>query len=599
MDNAPPGPHDGGVTETSAPKSRDGTVADVIATALRRRGVECIFGQSLPSALILAAERVGIRQLVYRAENAGGAMADGFARVSRTLGIVTAQNGPAASLLVPPLAEASKASVPILALVQEVPRSSRDRNAFQELDHADLFAACTKRVSLLDSPERIEHDLDLLLTTALSGRPGPVVGLLPSDVLRLPAAGGGRAPEATIAYPYDRPRPDADRIETAARLIADAETPLVIAGGGVHDSNAVRALGELQELAGLPVGTTTMGKGAVDERHELSLGMVTSYMAEGSLSHGVLKLVGAADLVVLIGTRTNENGTDAWRLFPEGADFIHLDIDPIEIGRNYPAVRLVGDARAGLEDLTAKLAVMDLSHRRSGRDQLAAAIASRRALDRERAAPLLESPATPLRPERVMGELDALLEADSVVVADASYSTIWASSYLTASPAGRRFISPRGLAGLGWGLPLAIGAQVAAPAAQVVCLLGDGGFAHCWSELETLAREHLPITVIVLDNSILGFQKHAELHKFGAHTGAGELAPIDHSAIAKACGVESARVDDPQRLEEVLAGAVDVGAPFLVEVAIDPDAHPPITAWAGSPLLRRPPLPALPSPRPT
>jgi len=572
-------------TETQQVNGLTQTVAEVIAASLKRRGIRNIFGQSLPSELILAAEKEGIRQVVYRTENAGGAMADGFARASGTIGVVAAQNGPAATLLVPPLAEAMKASIPVLALLQEVPRKSRDRNAFQEIDHVELFGACSKRVSLLDCPERIEEDLDLAIVEALSGRPGPVVVLLPRDVLSMEGAsveGGGSSAE----FPLDRPRPDAASVAVAAEMLRGAARPLIIAGGGVHASGGTEALAELQEIASIPVGTTTMGKGSVDERHELSLGMITSFMGAGSLSRRMGEYVADADVIMFVGSRTNENGTDAWTLFPEdGCSYIHLDMDPVEVGRNYPSVRLVGDARAGIEALLDALKDGDLATRGERRPQLASFIVSARRRDRVSAAHLLSAPDSPIRPERVMAELDKVGDSQTIYVADASYSTIWVAAYLTARRAGQRFITPRGLAGLGWGLPLAVGVQASEPESKVVCIVGDGGFAHCWSELETIAREQLPVTIVVLNNAILGFQKHAELHKLGAHTTAVDHSRIDHCAIARACGVAAELVSDPEELEGAFVRNLNSGRPGLVEVDTDARAYPPIKAWDDSPTL--------------
>ncbi len=158
------------------------TVAQQIAVALQRHEVEVIFGQSLPSAVVLACEAIGIRQLAYRQENTGGAMADGYARKSGRIAVVCAQNGPAATLLVPPLAEALKASVPIVALVQEVERPQLDRNAFQELDHTALFSACAKWIRRVITADRIDDYVDQAFIEAGSGRPGPAVLLLPADL---------------------------------------------------------------------------------------------------------------------------------------------------------------------------------------------------------------------------------------------------------------------------------------------------------------------------------------------------------------------------------------------------------------------------------
>lgn len=178
-----------------------------------------------------------------------------------------------------------------------------------------------------------------------------------------------------------------------------------------------------------------------------------------------------------------------------------------------------------------------------------------------------------------MAELDRLLTDETIVVSDASYSSIWMPAYLHARRAGQRFLAPRGLAGLGWGLPMALGAQAAHPEATVVCISGDGGFAHCWAELETAVREHLPVTQIVLNNAILGYQKHAELHQFGAHTTAIPLQTIDHVAIAAACGADAIRIDRPGDLAGAMAKALASERPTLIEVLIEPDAYPPITAW--------------------
>ena len=555
------------------------TVAQALALALRGLGVSEIFGQSIPPELLLACERIGIRQVVYRTENAGGTMADGYARVSGRIGVVAAQNGPAATLLVPPLAEAMKASVPLLALVQEVRRDRRNRNGFQELDHVTLFEGSTKEAILLDDPQRLAADVEFALTAAVSGRPGPVVLLIPSDITGSPSEGPAVTIPARNEYPLDRPRPDAGLVKEAVDLLAAAENPIIVAGGGVHLSRASDALAELQDLASLPAGTTTMGKGALDERHPLSMGVLSTYMGRRSLNHGLLPMVQEADVILLVGTRTNENGTDSWRLYPESAKTIHLDLSPEEIGRNYDSVRLLGDARAGLQDLIDQFKATDLSKRRQQRTRTEARIEEARSADLAAAAEVMSSDATPIRPERVMAEIDRQLAAEDIVCADASYATIWVGAYLTSRSPGQRFITPRGLAGLGWGAPLALGAQAAHPESRVVCVTGDGGFGHSWSELETAVRERLPVTFVVLNNSILGFQKHFEVKTWGDHTSAVHFGEVDHAAVARACGMAGVRVTDPSAIEAELRSALQSADPTLIEVIIDDEAHPPINGW--------------------
>ena len=293
------------------------TGAQVMAAALQRHGVKVIFGQSLPTALILAAPDFGIRQIGYRTENAGAAMADGYARISHKVPVVTAQNGPAATLLVPGLAEAYKVSVPIVAIVQDVARPFTDKNAFQELNHFDLFRGCTKWIRRVADVDRIDEYVDMAFTAAASGRPGPAVLMVPFDILNeRPNLDSGRRDISLGYYPLDRVCADPPRIEQAADLLAKAARPLVIAGGGVHLSDASAELAALQEAAAIPVATTVMGKGAVDERHPLSVGVVGYFMGTRGMTHDLREMVSGADVVLLVGNRTNQNGTDSWSLYP-------------------------------------------------------------------------------------------------------------------------------------------------------------------------------------------------------------------------------------------------------------------------------------------
>ncbi len=559
------------------------TVAQRIAAALRRHEVEILFAQSLPSAVVLAAEAIGIRQLSYRQENMGGAMADGYARRSGRVSVVCAQNGPAATLLVPPLAEALKASVPIVALVQEVERPQMDRNAFQEIDHIALFQACAKWVRRMITADRVDDYVDAAFNAAASGRPGPAVLLLPADLLREAAVPPRLERHHSLGlWPLDRTRPGAEAIAAAANRIARAERPVVYAGGGVLSSGAAPALARLQDEAHLPVFTTNMGKGAVDERHPLSCGVLASLTGPRSLGRHMRTILDEADLVLLVGTRTNQNGTDSWRQIASTARVIQIDVDPIEIGRTYEADRLVGDAAETLEALRAALAQRNLTRHRERRSQLENRIAeARRNFEADRR-PLTDGNTLPIRPERVMAALQTVLTDKTTVAADASYSSMWVVGQLTTLSPGMRFLTPRGLAGLGWGLPLAMGAKLAAPGDPVVAIVGDGGFAHSWAELETLVRSRIALTVVVLNNGVLGYQKDAETVKFGQYTSACHFAPVDHAAIAAACGCRSLRIENPSDLLPALQQAVASDEPWLLDVVTDPDAHPALSLYDGT-----------------
>jgi len=556
--------------------------AQILAGALARHGVREIFGQSIPTALFLAAPDHGIRQIGYRTENAGAAMADAFARVSGRVAVVTGQNGPAATLLVPGLAEALKASIPVLAIVQDVHRLNTDRNAFQEMDHLALFQGVAKWVRRVSEISRLEDYVDMAMTAATTGRAGPAVLLVPVDLLdELGAVAQDRARSLDLGfYPLDPVAPAPERVAAAADLLAGATRPLVIAGGGVHSARAWQALAELQDL-GFPVATTVMGKGTVDETHPLSLGVVGYFMGPGARATALAPMVTQADVVLLVGNRTNQNGTDSWQLYPPGARYIQLDIDGQEVGRNYEAMRLVGDARLGLEALTQALRTRDLSARAAARPGLEAAIAAGLDEGRTIRAPKAGSDASPMRPERVVAEIDARTTPDTIIVADASYSSIWVADGITIRAAGQRVITPRGLAGLGWGLPFALGAKVARPGAPVICLTGDGGFAHVWSELETARRMKLPVVVVVLNNQILGYQKHAELSLFGQHTDVVHFQPVDHGAIARACGLHGTQVRTPAEFAQALDAALAADTTCVIDVVTDERAWPPVSLFTG------------------
>jgi acetolactate synthase-1/2/3 large subunit len=556
--------------------SNEPTVAQEIASALKRHGVEVVFAQSLPSMVALSAEDLKIRQFAYRTENAGAAMADGFARLSGKVGVVMAQNGPAATLLVPGLAEALKSSIPVVALVQDVNRPQADRNAFQELDHIGLFTPVSKWVKRVTEADRVIDYIDMAFAVAASGRPGPAVLMLPADLLLERAKTPAARQSALGQYPLDRSSADPVRISEAAALLAKAKYPLVVAGGGVHLSHACAEVAALQTEAHLPVMTTVMGKGAVDESHPLSLG-VAGYNL-GALAPGryLRPLIERADVVLLIGTRTNQNGTDSWALYPDGAKYIHIDIDPAEVGRNYEALRLVGDAKLTLAALVDKL-----RGQRQPDHGLQQAIADARAKHAGEIAPLMRSDASPIHPVRMMADMQQVLTPETIVVADASYATLWIACYLRALRSGVRFVTPRGLAGLGWGLPLALGASTAKPGQPVLCLAGDGGFGHVWSELETAHRMRAKIVLTVLNNGVLGYQKDAEDVKFGRHSSAVWFAPVDHAQVARACGCRGVRIERAADYLPALREALAFDGTTVLDVITDPEAYPPITFFDG------------------
>jgi acetolactate synthase-1/2/3 large subunit len=392
-----------------------------------------------------------------------------------------------------------------------------------------------------------------------------------------------RAPRSVPAvFPSLRQQPEPAAIAEAALLLATARTPIIVAGGGVHSSGAQAELANLQQRFALGVATTIMGKGAVSEGDSLSLGVVGSAMGPGSPSRAMRALIRSADVVMFVGSRTNDNGTATWSLFPDSAEFIHVDVAVDEAVRNYPALPLIGDARTTLRALG--LAMAELVDAESGaarrRPLLTDAIAKARAATTDEVTALTLHFGDPLRPEHLMHVLQDRAPGDTVFVADASYSSLWVSQYLQARESGRHFLFPRGLAGIGWGYPLALGACLALPSTPVVAVVGDGGFSHCWAELECAVRHDIDVKLIVLNNAVLGFQRHAEMLRFGQPTEVCAITRIDHAMIARAVGCANATVASASELPAALDAMFAENGPYLLDVHVDPDAFPPIAGFA-------------------
>lgn len=557
--------------------------SEALAAGLARHGITLTFSQCFPVRTQHVAPQYGLRQIGFRTENAGGYMADGYARISGQISVLAGQSGPAATLLVPPLCEALKSSIPILALVEESASADNDKNAFQEFDHFALFSGCSKWTRRVTHPERLDDYLDMAIVEATTGRPGPVVLILPSDFMGMDAAPSAHRTVKLGQFPLDRVQPTRDRLVEAATVLKQAERPLIVAGGGVFLSGAAAEVAALAELGAIPVATTNHGKGTLDERHPLALGVFGNCMGHGSRAMGLRQYAADADLVMFIGSRTASNGTANWSLFPRSSRFIHLDIDGLEVGRNYEAFRLVGDARATLAALLAELSEADFPGRAARLERIAADTAAARAASEAVLDEIGAGRQGAVRPEHLMRVLNPLLRPQDIVCADASYSTNWVSSYLEAKAHGARFLTPRGLAGLGWGMPMAMGAKLARPEANVFALVGDGGFAHCWSELETARRLNIPVVTIVLNNQILAYQQHGEEWFSYHHSDASDLGPVDHAAIARACDCFGERITSPEQFAPALDRALASGLPAVLDVVTDDDARPPLTHYLSRP----------------
>jgi acetolactate synthase-1/2/3 large subunit len=529
-------------------------------------------------------DRAEMRPITVRDERAGAIMADAYARVSGRPGVCTAIRGPGATNLITGLAEAWASSIPVVAVVNDVNTAAVGRNPIQEVDHLALFRPITKWAVRLDRPERVSELTARAFVLATSGRPGPTLVSCPDDVLAADGAtSSGHRPGAR-RYPHLRTAPDPAAVREAVLVLGEAARPAIIAGGGVLSACAWEELLQVAELLDAPVATTPLGKGAIDEAHPLAAGVMSAYtggeMGRGRIANGVIR---DADVVLLVGTKTGNVATSNWTLPDPSCRTVHVDVDVAEIGRNYRSLGVLGDAKLGLAALAAELEAAGARPATGRRADLARDLSDWRA----RIRPLAESSARPIRPERVLAEMARFMDDDTIVCADASYSSLWAADRLVLRRPGRRLISARGFGGIGWALPAGIGAKLAAPDKRVLCLTGDGAFGFVFQELETAARYGIGVVVVVLNNSTFAYQKHAEQLHYGRSFET-ELLDVDYAALARVLRCDGISVSDPDQLAPALGTAIASGRPTVINVVIDPEAFPPITAFdqlrAGAPV---------------
>lgn len=558
-------------------------VAEAIVRLLEAYGVEYIFGvpgdTSMPLYDALYDAPGSIRHILARDERSASFMADVYARLSSRPAVCEGPSGAGATYILPGVAEAHASSIPLVVLTSDTPLTGDDRGVLTALDQEALFAPVTKWRTRIKVPQKTPEILDRAFRIATSGRPGAVQIALPYDVLDEEIGSIQlHAQEENKTYPAFRTRPDPAMVERAAALLLKAERPVMIAGGGATISQAWDEVTRLAEALTIPVGTSINGKGSIAEDHPLSIGIVGGNGARPYAN----RLVAAADVVLYVGCKTDSVTTLNWTLPSPtaGVTILHVDVDPKEIGNNYPtAVGLVGDAKLALEDL---LEALSASHgQRDANEALLAEISTRAGEWWDAVLPKMVSDSTPIKPQRVMKELADALPSDSVIVGDAGTGTPFTSAFYT-SPAGRHVIIPRGYGGLGYALPGVVGAKLARPEAAVVGLIGDGSFGMSVGELETIARLKLPLTILQFNNSCFGWIKTLQhLYYDDRYLSVDFSADTDHAAIARGFGLQGLRVDQPGDLGPAIREAVRSDRPTFIDVVTESEESelPPVHKW--------------------
>ncbi len=544
------------------------TGAQIICAGLVKEGIEVIFG--FPGGTILPLydtlpQYPQLRHILVRHEQGAAHAADGYARATGKVGVCMATSGPGATNLVTGIANAHLDSSPVVAITGQVARPFIGKDAFQEVDISGITLPITKHNYLVLDVGSLAKVVKEAFYLARSGRPGPILIDVPRDIFM---------EQTEFNYPskVDLPgyKPTLQghpaQIKKAAKLINEAQRPLIIAGRGVIISGAYAELKQLAETAQIPVVTTLLGIGCFPESHILSFGMLGIHgMAYANMA------VEAADLVIAIGMRFDDRATAKVSDFAPHASIIHIDIDPAEIGKNVRVdVPIVGDVKVVLSALN-KL-IISTEH-----------IDWFRQLEGWRK----EHPSTAIRdcegllPQFVIRKIYEVTQGEAIIVTGVGQNQMWAAQHYRYNKP-NSLISSGGLGTMGFELPAAMGAKVGCPDTTVWCIAGDGGFQMTIQELATIVQEKVVVKIAIINNGYLGMVRQWQELFYGRRYVATPLSGPDFVKIAEAYGLPGLRVRHKEEVVPAIEQAMEEQGPFLIDFVVEPEenVYPMVTPGA-------------------
>ncbi len=524
------------------------TGAQIMVKILEEEGVSTVFGY--PGGAILpfydALRESSVRHILTAHEQGAAHAADGFARASGKVGVCVATSGPGATNLVTGLATAFLDSTPVVAITGQVQRPLIGHDAFQEVDITGITMPITKHNFLVKNPESLAQTLRLAFQLAKEGRPGPILVDVPRDVQT-----------AVLDYAPDRLPPlpplppDKEQVGAAVAAINKAQRPVMLVGGGVINADAEYDAMHLCEKLHIPVVSTLMGLGAISAYRSLFLGMTGLHGHERANN-----AVKEADLILAVGSRFNDRVTGERHSYSVNKTIIHLDIDPAELDKNIDSsIGITGNMNMTLNLLEKGGVPHDLSE---WWDRIASWPGMGDDAGQEEA------------PEFFKALNPVIKDKDYIITTDVGQHQMWAAQHMKIQFA-RQWITSGGLGTMGFGLPSAMGAQLARPKSRVICLSGDGGFKMTGSELFTIASNKLPVIAVVFNNSGLGMIRQLQTVQFNKRFTACEMPGyVDFVKYAQAFGIEGEHVAAPEKLAAALGRAMQEDRPYLIEVALNP-----------------------------
>ena len=547
--------------QTDGMKRTVETGAESVIAALEGAGVETCFGVQGGAIMPVydALYDSDIRHVTMAHEQGAAHAADAYGIVSGDPGVCFATSGPGATNLVTGIADASMDSDPLIALTGQVPTAFVGNDAFQETDTTGITAPITKTNYFATDSDTVGDTVGEAFALSGTGRPGPTVVDLPKDVT---TGATDRAPgEARTPDTYDpQMAADEEAVEAAARTLEAAEKPVILAGGGVIKGDATEQLRAFATEYEIPVVTTMPALGAFPEDHGLAMemaGMHGTGYANMAITH--------CDTMLAIGCRFDDRLTGGVETFAPDAQILHVDIDPAEISKNITAdVAAIGDAATVLEQLDAE--IERAPDAREWRDQC---LTWKEEYPMDYAAPEDAF----LRPEFVVEAMDGATPEDAIVTTGVGQHQMWACQYWTFRHP-RTWVSSHGLGTMGYGLPAAIGAKLAAPDRDVVCFEGDGSFLMTCQELAVAVHENLDITVAVLNNSSVGMVRQWQDAFFEGRHSASQYPWVPaFDKLAEAFGACGFSVTEYDEVAETVEAALDHEGPSVIDFHIDPGAN--------------------------
>jgi acetolactate synthase-1/2/3 large subunit len=558
--------------------------AQVIVKMLEEYGVEYIFGvpgdTSIKLYEALYDSDSGIRHILARDERSASFMADAYARLSHKPGVCECPSGAGSLYTVPGVAEANASSIPLIAITSDTPLSGEGKQTITELDTQKLYESITKWASVVKGTNQIPEVIRRAFRIATTGKPGAVHLAIPQEALNGDFLDNPKdlyADKNCSAYPAYRTRGARIELETLASHMVAAKKLAIIVGGGANHSQAGRAIQSMAEWMTAPVVSTISGQGILPDDHVLAIGVI----GDNGFHPHAHRAIEEADTLLYIGCKMGSVSTINWSMPSEkpGRKILQIDLNAEMLGNNFQnALSVAGDAKLVVEDLIILL--RGKTAQRETSDWVNDLNSHRRAFWQD-AKKEFQADTRPLKPQRIIAELNRHLDESAIVISDAGTPTPYVTRYLKLAGKNSRFIIPRAYGGLGYAIPAVVGAHFARPDARLVGLFGDGSLGMSAGELETISRLNIPAVLIHFNNSAFGWIKalqklHCNKKYFSVDFNANE--PVK---VAQGFGINALSIETIEELHNAINTAFLSGKPIFLDIKSEPESEdiPPVFSW--------------------